>query len=147
MPVLRQTGSRDVALLMANNLGCIAEESGDLAGARAWYREALRDVARVLQVIAGHDPHDSTSADAPVPDYLNEDNLARFGGPLEFVIDGRTGFVVPPRPEALGAAMRLAWERDDELEALGRRGLARASELSWDATIGTLLAAAGLEIP
>jgi len=69
------------------------------------------------------------------------------GGPLEFVIDGRTGFVVPPRPEALGAALRLAWERDDALEALGRRGLARASELSWDATIGTLLAAAGLEIP
>ena len=69
------------------------------------------------------------------------------GGPLEFVIDGDTGFVVPPRPEALGAALRLAWEHPDALEALGSRGLARASELSWDAAVGTLLAAAGLEVP
>ena len=69
------------------------------------------------------------------------------GGPLEFVIDGETGFVVPPTPEALGAALRLAWERGEALEALGRRGFARASELSWDATIQTLLAAAGLDVP
>lgn len=27
------------------------------------------DVARVLQIIAGHDPHDATTADVPVPDY------------------------------------------------------------------------------
>jgi aspartyl-tRNA(Asn)/glutamyl-tRNA(Gln) amidotransferase subunit A len=31
---------------------------------------SVRDAARVLQVIAGHDPKDSTSADVPVPDYL-----------------------------------------------------------------------------
>lgn len=30
------------------------------------------DVARVLQVIAGRDPHDATSAGAPVPEYLQE---------------------------------------------------------------------------
>src|SRR5881628_1119082 len=30
----------------------------------------VEDVARVLQVIAGHDPLDSTSAPLPVPDYL-----------------------------------------------------------------------------
>ncbi|MCX6137042.1 MAG: Asp-tRNA(Asn)/Glu-tRNA(Gln) amidotransferase subunit GatA [Ignavibacteriales bacterium] len=30
-----------------------------------------RDVARVLQVIAGHDPKDSTSSTLPVPDYLS----------------------------------------------------------------------------
>lgn len=29
------------------------------------------DAARVLQVIAGHDPRDATSANLPVPDYLN----------------------------------------------------------------------------
>lgn len=32
----------------------------------------VRDVARVLQVIAGRDPHDSTSTTAPVPDYAAE---------------------------------------------------------------------------
>lgn len=30
----------------------------------------VEDAARVLQAIAGHDPRDSTSLDAPVPDYL-----------------------------------------------------------------------------
>ncbi|MDD4952763.1 MAG: amidase family protein, partial [Desulfovibrionaceae bacterium] len=30
----------------------------------------VEDAARVLQVIAGHDPRDSTSVDRPVPDYL-----------------------------------------------------------------------------
>ena len=69
------------------------------------------------------------------------------GGPLEFVTDGETGFVVPPRPEALGAALRLAWERLEALQALGQRGLARASQLSWDATIGRLLSAARLSPP
>jgi glycosyltransferase involved in cell wall biosynthesis len=69
------------------------------------------------------------------------------GGPLEFVIDGETGFVVPPRPEALGAALSRAWEREDALAALGERGRERASRLSWDEAIGRLLSAAGLSIP
>lgn len=69
------------------------------------------------------------------------------GGPLEFVSDGETGFVVPPRPEALGAALAKAWDRDDALAALGRRGLERALRLSWDETIQRLLAAAGLSVP
>lgn len=69
------------------------------------------------------------------------------GGPLEFVVDGETGFVVPPRPEALGAALSKGWEREEALAALGRRGLERASRLSWDETIGRLLGAAGLSLP
>src|SRR5271154_2794740 len=31
----------------------------------------VRDVAAVLQIIAGRDPHDATSTTAPVPDYVN----------------------------------------------------------------------------
>jgi glycosyltransferase involved in cell wall biosynthesis len=69
------------------------------------------------------------------------------GGPLEFVTDGETGFVVPPRPEALGAALSRAWDRVDALAVLGRRGFERASQLSWDETIGRLMAAAGLALP
>lgn len=34
------------------------------------FGNSVRDVARVLQVIAGHDENDSTSANVPVPDYL-----------------------------------------------------------------------------
>ena len=33
------------------------------------FAREVEDVARVLGVIAGHDPHDATSADVPVPDY------------------------------------------------------------------------------
>jgi glycosyltransferase involved in cell wall biosynthesis len=66
------------------------------------------------------------------------------GGPLEFVRDGETGFVVPPRAEALGAALRLAWEKPEALAALGRRGRQRVEELSWDHVVSSLLSAAGL---
>jgi aspartyl-tRNA(Asn)/glutamyl-tRNA(Gln) amidotransferase subunit A len=34
------------------------------------FANSVADAARVLQVIAGHDDHDSTSSTAPVPDYL-----------------------------------------------------------------------------
>jgi aspartyl-tRNA(Asn)/glutamyl-tRNA(Gln) amidotransferase subunit A len=34
------------------------------------FGRSVRDVARVLQTIAGRDPHDSTSADVPVEDYV-----------------------------------------------------------------------------
>jgi len=66
------------------------------------------------------------------------------GGPLEFVTDGETGFVVPARPEAIGAALRVAWEKAGALAGLGERGRRRASELTWDRTIAALLSAAGI---
>ncbi|MBC8647164.1 MAG: glycosyltransferase, partial [Thermoanaerobaculia bacterium] len=68
------------------------------------------------------------------------------GGPLEFVTDGETGFVVPARPETLGAALRLAWERPDALARLGEKGRQRASALSWDRTVAALLGAAGISL-
>jgi glycosyltransferase involved in cell wall biosynthesis len=69
------------------------------------------------------------------------------GGPLEFVTDGETGIVVPPRPEAIGAALAAAWDRPEALAVMGRRGLERASRLSWDDTVGRLLSAAGISPP
>jgi glycosyltransferase involved in cell wall biosynthesis len=66
------------------------------------------------------------------------------GGPLEFVCDGETGFVVPARAETLGAALRLAWEKPEALAEMGERGRRRAAALSWDATVSALLSAAGL---
>ena len=35
----------------------------------------VADAAQVLQVIAGHDPRDSTSVNAPVPDYMASYNF------------------------------------------------------------------------
>jgi len=36
------------------------------------FGRSVQDVANLLQVIAGHDPKDSTSVDIPVPDYLSQ---------------------------------------------------------------------------
>src|SRR5215471_8266652 len=66
------------------------------------------------------------------------------GGPLEFVRDGETGFVVPPAPEALGAALRIAWQQPETLALLGERGRREAERLNWDDVVSTLLSAAGL---
>ncbi len=66
------------------------------------------------------------------------------GGPLEFVKDGDTGFVVPARPEAIGAALETAWRKPEILARMGEKGRARAEALDWEQTIGTLLAAAGI---
>jgi glycosyltransferase involved in cell wall biosynthesis len=66
------------------------------------------------------------------------------GGPLEFVRDGETGFVVPPTPEALGAALRIAWEKPDVLAAMGRKGRESVERLRWEDAVTTLLSAARL---
>jgi glycosyltransferase involved in cell wall biosynthesis len=69
------------------------------------------------------------------------------GGPLEFVRDGETGFVVPPTADSIGAALRLCWDRTETLAAMGRRGRDSLSSLSWDTVCSTLLDAAGLTLP
>ena len=68
------------------------------------------------------------------------------GGPLEFVKDGETGFVVPPTPESLGAAMRIAWQQEAVLSELGRRGRERISGITWEKTVSALLSAAGISV-
>ncbi len=68
------------------------------------------------------------------------------GGPLEFVEDGVTGLVVAPRPEAIGAAIRVAWGEVEALRSMGERGRARVSGLTWDRAVGALLSAAGLPV-
>lgn len=52
----------------------------------------VRDCALLLQTIAGHDPHDSTSVDVPVPEYTSEMEAGvhglRIGIPREYFVDG-----------------------------------------------------------
>lgn len=54
----------------------------------------VEDAARILQVIAGHDPMDSTSMNVPVPDYLaaltGDINGLKVGIPAEFFAEGLT---------------------------------------------------------
>jgi glycosyltransferase involved in cell wall biosynthesis len=62
------------------------------------------------------------------------------GGPLEIVADRRTGLVCEPRAPAVAEA--CAWLRGhlDEAKAWGRAGKEIARRVSWDETIGRLLA-------
>ena len=52
----------------------------------------VRDCALLLQTIAGHDPHDSTSVDVPVPEYTTGMEAGvrglRIGIPREYFVDG-----------------------------------------------------------
>lgn len=54
--------------------------------------KTVQDSALLLNAIAGHDPRDSTSLDAPVPDYTKDLNRSlngvRIGLPKEYMIDG-----------------------------------------------------------
>jgi aspartyl-tRNA(Asn)/glutamyl-tRNA(Gln) amidotransferase subunit A len=75
------------------------------------FGRTVRDAATVLQVMAGHDPYDSTSAHAPVPDYPaaldgNPKGL-KLGLPREYLKDltSETG--------------DLIWRAVDELKRLG----------------------------
>ena len=76
----------------------------------------VADAALLLAAIAGHDPADSTSVDAPVPDYraalTGDVRGLRIGVPKEYFIEGMDGEVEASVREAvqtferLGAAVR-----------------------------------------
>ncbi len=72
----------------------------------------VRDCATLLQVIAGHDPRESTSVDLPVPDYQAALKRGvrglRVGIPKEYFVPG-------VQPEVARAVRRAI----EELEALG----------------------------
>ena len=72
---------------------------------------AVEDVARVLQVIAGHDPKDSTSSERPVPDYLETLGGGvgglRVGVPREYFRGGIDAEVESAVRAALTIAERL----------------------------------------
>ncbi|MEF3193297.1 MAG: glycosyltransferase family 4 protein [Halothiobacillaceae bacterium] len=63
------------------------------------------------------------------------------GGPLEFVVDGETGFITPPDPEAI--AERIDWLHAHRAQAahMGRAGRARWESLgiSWPHVVEHLL--------
>ena len=61
------------------------------------------------------------------------------GGPLEVVVDRKTGLVAAPAPAALADA--FGWLRDnrDRAQELGRAGKQVAQDVSWQTTIERLL--------
>src|SRR5213079_2892618 len=68
--------------------------------------KTVRDAALIMNVIAGHDPQDSTSLNEPVPDYVanlgNDLRGFRLGLPKEYMIEG----IDPQVRAAIDAAVK-----------------------------------------
>jgi glycosyltransferase involved in cell wall biosynthesis len=64
------------------------------------------------------------------------------GGPLEFIVDGQTGLITEPTPEALAAAFDQLWENRDQARSFGEAGRLRyqSFNLSWETVVDRLLA-------
>ncbi len=63
------------------------------------------------------------------------------GGPLEFVIDGETGLVAEPTPEAVAAAIEFLYANSQRAKELGAAGYARYQrlDLSWEKVLNELI--------
>lgn len=63
------------------------------------------------------------------------------GGPVDLVLDGDTGWVTEPDPEALAAAMDELWASGDRGSARGKAGRERydALRIHWDTIVERLL--------
>ena len=86
-----------------SRFGLVAYGSSlDQIGPLAW---TAADLALVLQVIAGHDPRDGTSAQTPVPDYhaalTGEVRGLRVGVPREYFVEGMEPGVEAATREAI----------------------------------------------
>ena len=62
------------------------------------------------------------------------------GGPAELVIDGEHGFVSEPTADALADALRKIMKSRDLAERLGGQAHEKGAQLTWSATVRTLLA-------
>jgi glycosyltransferase involved in cell wall biosynthesis len=63
------------------------------------------------------------------------------GGPLEFVLDNETGFIVEPDPEAIARKMDFLYWNKQTAREMGRQGKAAysAKNISWNHVVETLL--------
>ncbi|MGZ6971409.1 MAG: glycosyltransferase, partial [Thermoanaerobaculia bacterium] len=66
------------------------------------------------------------------------------GGPLEFVVDGENGRVVPPDGTALGAAVADLLAQPKKAREFGERGFERVREIRWENAVMALLEAGGI---
>ncbi len=62
------------------------------------------------------------------------------GGPTEFVVDGRSGVVCAPSPEAIGAALEALATDPDRARRLGEGARAVAARVTWPEVLRRLLA-------
>jgi glycosyltransferase involved in cell wall biosynthesis len=105
--------------------------------------EGLADYyARCLAVY--YAPVDEDFGYVPYEAFLSEKPVVTTsdaGGPLEAVMDGETGVVCEPVPDAVAQACLWLASHPDETRARGRSGKDFAARLTWDTTIDRLLSA------
>ena len=66
------------------------------------------------------------------------------GGVLEFVEDGRSGFICPPdAPREIAARLDALYRDREKARRMGQGGLERVAEIGWDKVIEQLLSQAG----
>ena len=61
------------------------------------------------------------------------------GGVLEFVEDGRSGYVTDGRPESIAARLNELWSNRDRAIVLGKEGKERIRDITWDYAIDQLV--------
>jgi glycosyltransferase involved in cell wall biosynthesis len=96
--------------------------------------------ARCLAVY--YAPIDEDSGLVPYEAFLSEKPVVTTpdaGGPLDVVVDGRTGVVVAPEPAVLATAFRDLSEDRERARVLGSAGKAEVERVTWDRTIERLL--------
>jgi glycosyltransferase involved in cell wall biosynthesis len=69
--------------------------------------------------------------------------LADSGGPLEFVEDGVTGWVMPPHADAIAAAVSRAYAQRNLCREMGAAGRQRVMAVNWDHVVDTLVGTPG----
>ncbi|TVP61803.1 MAG: glycosyltransferase [Nodularia sp. (in: Bacteria)] len=61
------------------------------------------------------------------------------GGPNEFVINGETGYSVPPDPQALAERIDYLYEHRDEAQQMGLTGRKLVAGINWENAVARLL--------
>ncbi len=64
------------------------------------------------------------------------------GEPLQFVMDGKSGFVCDPNPESLSLAMHKLIENKAVAESMGLEGMRITAHITWENVANRLLSAA-----
>jgi glycosyltransferase involved in cell wall biosynthesis len=102
---------------------------------RAWYANALAVFFGPYDEDYGYVTLEAMLSAKPVITCTDS------GGPLEFIVDGITGAVVPPTPEAVAAAIDDLHANPSRAAAWGRTGRQRYADLAiaWDRVLDVLL--------
>lgn len=64
------------------------------------------------------------------------------GGPLEFVVNEKTGLITEPTPKALASALDMIWENREQARLWGQAGRTHydSFDINWDNVVRKLLA-------